>query len=83
MEDKLICSGWHFTFGWLRRPEMDLDGHYAYEDGDGDLYYSLDPRHKHVMYLDCLEDADTGEKYLCVSKIPKIMNAKLRQKKKL
>lgn len=83
MEDKFLCSGWHYTFGWLRRPELDMDGHHAYEDGDGDLYFSASPLHEHAMYLDCWEDADTGEKYLCVSKVPRVSKKLNRSKKKL
>ena len=83
MEDKLLCSGWHYTFGWLRRLDLDIDGHYGYEDGDGDLYFTCDPRHEHGLYLDCWEDAETGEKYLCFSKVPRIMSKKRKLKKKL
>jgi hypothetical protein len=44
--------GPHWTYGWLRRPEMDShDEGYCYEAPDGDLIYSTDPSHEEVMML--------------------------------
>jgi hypothetical protein len=71
MKDKHICSGWHYTFGWLRRPELDNDGYYCYEDGEGDQYYTDAPHHENGVYLDCWEDAISGERYLAFSPVPK------------
>jgi hypothetical protein len=70
--DKVIASGWHHTFGWLRRPELDdaEQGLWAYESPDGDEVYSPNPRHKRVAYLDCWE-TEAGEKYLSFSPDPK------------
>ena len=69
-DHKYICSGWHWSFGWLRRPELDEHYGYCYEDGDGDLIYSPKKRHSKSVYLDCFEDT-TGERYLTFSKIPR------------
>jgi hypothetical protein len=76
-EDKVIAHGWHHTFGWLRRKELDnaYEG-FVYEDGDGDLIISKDLRHIVEAYLDCWEDANTGEKYLCFSKLPRTRRRK-------
>jgi len=74
LSDKIVCSGWHWSFGWLRRLEMDYDDMFAYEDGDGDLVFSSDPCHKHAAYLACMQDNVTGEKYLTFSSAPRIYN---------
>jgi len=74
MSDKIVCSGWHWSFGWLRRPEMDYDDMFAYEDGDGDLVFSPDPCHKQAAYLACMQDKATGEKYLTFSSAPRMYN---------
>ena len=68
MHDRYIKSGWHWSFGWLRRPELDdVDGH-CFEDGEGDLIYSTRTDHKLVCYLDCYEDATTKERYLTMNR---------------
>ena len=75
--DRLRCSGWHYTFGWVRRSDLDdeLCG-FCYEDPEGMIIVSPELQHKNGIYLDCCEDKETGELYLCVSKIPKIMKPK-------
>ena len=75
--DRLRCSGWHYTFGWVRRSDLDdeLCG-FCYEDPEGMIIVSPELHHKNGVYLDCREDRETGELYLCVSKIPKIMKTK-------
>ena len=75
--DRLRCSGWHYTFGWMRRVDLDdeLCG-FCYEDPEGMIVVSPELHHKNGIYLDCREDRETGELYLCVSKIPKIMKTK-------
>lgn len=70
MKDKLINSGWHHSYGWLRRPEMDTGIWFCYEEPDGDLIYTDDPRHTTRAFLNCWEDKKTGECYLAFSKIP-------------
>ena len=82
MLDRLIKSGWHWQFGWLRRPEKDCENGYCYEAPDGDIIYSGRMDHKLVLYLDCREDADTGEKYLCLNKYPTKIHAGLWKMKK-
>lgn len=68
--DTFIKSGWHWSFGWLRRPEMDEDVGFCYEDGEGDLIYSSRPDHKLICYLDCYQDKASGEKYLTMNQNP-------------
>ena len=68
--DKYVKSGWHWTFGWLRRPDMDEAYGFCYEDGDGDLIYSQRKDHKLICYLDCFEDSNSGEKYLAMNAEP-------------
>jgi len=67
MDDKVISHGWHYTYGWLRRREEDRPYGFCYEDGDGDLVYTANPRHRDKCYLECREDITTGERYLCLS----------------
>jgi hypothetical protein len=77
--DKWICSGWHYTFGWLRRPELDEEnGGFCYEEPDGDIVISSDPRHLNAMYLDCRWDDDIKETYTALSTLPRIYKGKKR-----
>ena len=71
MTDKLMRHGWHWSFGWLRRPELDQDGLYCYEQPDGDLILSGRPAHKIAIYLDCRMDEETGDEYACFAPIPR------------
>ena len=64
--DKRISVGWHWTYGWLRRPEMDETYGYAYEDPEGDLVFVEGPEAKKSLMLECREDTETGERYLCL-----------------
>ena len=64
-EDKTISKGWHWEYGWLRRPELDEFVGYAYEEPDGDIVYISDPKAKKSVKLKCCEDK-TGERYLCL-----------------
>jgi len=76
MTDQIVDGGWHWTFGWLRRPEMDDENGYCYEEPDGDLVYSGRPCHKRAMYLDVRLDQGTGERYLCLARLPRSPRAK-------
>ena len=71
MMDKLVKHGWHWEFGWLRRPELDQDEMYCYEEPDGDLILSPREAHKMALYIDCRQDGKTGELYTCFAPIPK------------
>lgn len=78
--DLLISTGWHWTYGWLRRPTLDRTYNgYVYEDGDGDIMIFKDALHKKAVYLECREDISTGERYLCVSHIPRVCNWRQRR----
>lgn len=69
-EDKTISIGPHWSYGWLRRPELDETFGYAYEDAEGDLVYVQGEYAKKWIRLKCCEDAKTGERYLCLYKQP-------------
>ena len=57
--------GPHWTYGWLRRPEMDShDKGYCYEEPHGALVFSSQEDHKQVMFLFEVHE-DDGESYLC------------------
>ncbi len=65
-EDKTISKGWHWEYGWLRRPELDeADTGYAYEEPDGDIVYVNLPQAKKKTMLECRE-TESGERYLCL-----------------
>jgi len=71
MADRFVSSGWHYTYGWLRRPELDTNGWHCYEDGDGDLYLTDYPGSEKLLLLECRADIKTKERYLCFSKSKK------------
>mgnify|MGYP003351413551 FL=1 len=71
MRDKLIVTGFHYSFGWLRRPELDDENGYCYEQPDGDLVFTNDPRRKRASLLNCWEDRLTKERYLTFSPVPR------------
>lgn len=71
--DRHVTSGWHHTFGWLRRPETDgWYAGFAYEMPDGTFVVSKEGRHRHGMYLDVWEDAVTKELYTACSPVPRV-----------
>jgi hypothetical protein len=81
MTDLIKRHGWHWSFGILRRPEMDLTKPvvaYCYENPDGDLIYSQRKEHKYQMYMDSRVDEDTGEEYSCLAPIPRRQSYKRR-----
>lgn len=67
MSDLIIRHGWHWSFGWLRRSELDERRMFCFESPDGKLVLA---RNKSV-YLDCRKDAKTGELYVCAAPIPR------------
>lgn len=66
--DKTISVGWHWTYGYLRRPELDEIFGYAYEDPEGDLVYIGEITAKKRVMMECREDTKTGERYVCLHK---------------
>jgi hypothetical protein len=78
MEDEFLASGWHWTFGWVRRPSMDNADGYCYEAPDGDLIYSSRPTHRHAAFLEAWRDADTKEDYVTFSWTPRKAPARFR-----
>jgi hypothetical protein len=69
-EDEFVSTGWHWQYGWLRRPELDGEEGYCYEDPEGDLVYTQHPRHRKHMRLTCWQDSECGETYLAISHVP-------------
>lgn len=57
--------GWHWSFGWLRRPELDMPGMFAYEAPDGDICYSDRPEHSQEVYLE-----ESAEGFLSLARFP-------------
>lgn len=76
MGDEIVSTGWHWSYGWLRRPEEDQPFGFCYEDGDGDLIYTPVPPHRQKVYLACRIDSKTGERYVCLHPAPKSLDAK-------
>lgn len=64
---ELVMSGWHWRFGWLRRPELDSTVGFCYEEPDGDLIFTPRKDHFRVCYLDVWRD-EHGKKYLAFNK---------------
>jgi len=62
--DKYVKSGFHWTFGWMRRTDLDCEYGYAYEHPDGEIIWSGRKDHKTMAYLDCMEDEASSEKYV-------------------
>jgi hypothetical protein len=71
MTDKLVKHGWHWSFGWLRRPEMDQNNMYCYEEPDGDLVFVRKREHRVQLYLDCRHDEEVSENYTCIAPVPR------------
>jgi len=69
MSDKLILLTWHWQLGWLRRPEMDDENGYCYEEPDGDLVFTPDPRHRKAARLAIWRQSN-GTLYSTFSKAP-------------
>lgn len=65
--DRHIRSGFHWSFGWLRRKELDCEHGYAYEHPDGEIIWSGRMDHKIMAYLDCMQDEASGELYVTFS----------------
>jgi hypothetical protein len=69
VRDRLIDIVWHWQVGWLRRPEMDDENGYCYEEPDGDLVYIDNPRHRRSLRL-CIWEEPGGLRYTSISKSP-------------
>lgn len=68
--DKLISTGWHWQYGWMRRPELDDANGYCYEEPDGNLVFTPSLRHRRALRLSCWFDAELQENYLVLSHVP-------------
>ena len=71
-QPEYIRSDWHWTFGWLRRPDSDETYGYCYEEPNGDLVYVADRSAQKIVLLDVMRDPATGEQYLCLSRRPPV-----------
>lgn len=66
MVRRLVSTGWHWQYGWLRRPDLDdPEGGpgCVYEKPNGDLVVSREPRHKKAMLLNVWEDDDGSRRF--------------------
>lgn len=79
MTDKVVRHGWHWSFGWLRRPELDQDNFFAYEMPDGDIVLTRREECKREMYIDGRLDENSGEVYPCISIYPRRAISKNRK----
>lgn len=72
MTRKLVSTGWHWQYGWLRRPELDdtIVRGFVYERPDGDLVITAQPRHEKAMLLN-LWKGDDGALSFAASVIPR------------
>lgn len=68
--DKLVATGWHWEFGWMRRSCLDDANGYCYEEPDGNLVFTPHLRHRKAMRLNCWLDSVTDEHYLSISHAP-------------
>jgi hypothetical protein len=64
MTDYFVSDGWHWSYGILRRSDLDQPYGYCYEMPDGDQVFTPRIHHHKQAFFTCLEDAKTGEKYL-------------------
>ena len=71
-QPEYVRTDWHWTFGWLRRPECDETFGYCYEDPSGDMYYFQSDAAKDCLLLDVMIDRETGDEFLCMSHRPPI-----------
>jgi hypothetical protein len=71
MSDRVVKHGWHWSFGWLRRPEMDENNMYCYEEPDGYIIFVRKSEHRVQLYLDCRRDEEIGENYTCIASVPR------------
>lgn len=65
--ERVISTGWHWNYGWLRVPEKDEEYGFAYEQPCGEIVYSSYPFHRNRCKLECREIVETGEQYICLS----------------
>jgi len=77
MVRRLVSTGWHWQYGWLRRPELDDSAvrGFVYERADGDLVVSSQPRHEKAMLLNLWED-DDGAMIFRASVVPRELPAR-------
>ena len=67
--DELVSTIWHWEAAMLRRPDMDNEEGYCYEEADGTLIFTRDPRHRRAMRLCVWRGAD-GFYYTSISHAP-------------
>ena len=82
VKDQKVGGGWHWSFGWLRRPEKDCNYGYCYEEPEGDLIFSNRKDHKHIAYLDKWQDGETGEFFCAFNPEPTHRNLILYGRKR-
>ena len=66
--DRLVASGPHDTFGWLRRPQADGAHGYCYELPSGRLVYTKDRGHCKSMEV-ALWETETGARYFVLHRV--------------
>jgi hypothetical protein len=62
--DEWISHGWHWSYGFLRRRDLDDERGFCYEEPDGDFMWSKRREHHTAMFLEQWRDRETGKTYL-------------------
>jgi hypothetical protein len=83
VKDQKVGGGWHWSFGWLRRPECDNHYGYCYEEPSGDLIYTNRKDHQHIAYLDKWKDGETGEFFCSFNQMRTGQNLILHGRRKI
>lgn len=65
---EVISNGWHWSYGWLRRDDLDDHRGFCYEKPNGEMVFSLRRDHRLLCRLECRIDRTTGKTDIQMSK---------------
>lgn len=78
---KIVKSGMHYTFGWVRHPDGDEPGSYCYEKPDGTLVHTKRRDHRMFAYVHLCKDEFSGESFFLMDSEPTSKWAKIEYEK--
>lgn len=78
---KIVKSGMHYSFGWMRHPEKDEPGSYCYEKPDGSLLYTTRRDHSVFAYVHQCVDEWSGETLFIMDSEPTSKWARIEYEK--